>query len=106
MLGQALTEDYENQLVNMPHDAPWHEKFFVKYRRIVGMVIPALVFHQLWWAYFIKFNTWYLFEEHYVISIMMIFGSMIAGTLFYKLIRSVILLTRLPDILLYSASVI
>ncbi|XP_057309740.1 uncharacterized protein LOC130647788 [Hydractinia symbiolongicarpus] len=77
--GQALSEDYENQLVNMPHDAPWHKKFFVKYRRIIGMVIPAFVFHLLWWAYFIKFNTWYLFEEHYGISIMMIFGSMIAG---------------------------
>ncbi|XP_057309888.1 uncharacterized protein LOC130647906 [Hydractinia symbiolongicarpus] len=51
----------------------------VKYRRVIGMVIPALVFHLLWWAYFIKFNTWYLFKEHYEISIMMIFGSMIAG---------------------------
>ena len=46
------------------------------------MAIPALFFQLFWLAFFIKFDQWYLFSQdgNYRISIMAIFGSMIAGT--------------------------
>lgn len=60
---------------------PWHKRMMIKYRRLIGMAIPALFFHFFWLAYFIKFDLWHMFstDSNYRISIMAIFGSLIAG---------------------------
>eukprot|EP00111_Clytia_hemisphaerica_P024662 TCONS_00072695-protein len=78
--GQALQDSYQQELENIKLDAlPWHKRVWIKYRRIFGMLIPALFFHLFWWAYFIKFNHFDLFNSNYRISIMAVFGSLIAG---------------------------
>ena len=81
--GQALQDSYQQELETIKLDAlPWHKRIWIKYRRIFGMLIPALFFHLFWWAYFIKFNHFGLFNSNYRISIMAVFGSLIAGIKF------------------------
>eukprot|EP00242_Pyramimonas_sp_CCMP2087_P015026 CAMPEP_0198211960 /NCGR_PEP_ID=MMETSP1445-20131203/25441_1 /TAXON_ID=36898 /ORGANISM="Pyramimonas sp., Strain CCMP2087" /LENGTH=468 /DNA_ID=CAMNT_0043886321 /DNA_START=310 /DNA_END=1716 /DNA_ORIENTATION=- len=49
------------------------------WRPLKGVLIPAAFFHLVWWAYMIKFDLFYVFEEKYYMSFVMIFGSLIAG---------------------------
>lgn len=49
------------------------------YRRLKGVLAPAIFFHLIWWSYMIEHNKFHLFEEKYYMTITMIFGSMIAG---------------------------
>lgn len=48
-------------------------------RKALAFMIPAIIFHFGWWAVMIKNDYWHLFPDKYVMSITMIFGSMIAG---------------------------
>lgn len=48
-------------------------------RKVLGFIIPGLLFHFFWWAYMIRNNTWSVFNDKYFMSIVMIFGSAIAG---------------------------
>lgn len=80
--GQALNDNYEKELEKLEMQSlPWHKRMMIKYRRLIGMAIPALFFHFFWLAYFIKFDLWHMFstDSNYRISIMAIFGSLIAG---------------------------
>jgi len=49
------------------------------YRRLKGVLMPAIFFHLIWWSYMIKHDHFHLFEDKYYMTITMIFGSMIAG---------------------------
>eukprot|EP00240_Pyramimonas_obovata_P004990 CAMPEP_0118931978 /NCGR_PEP_ID=MMETSP1169-20130426/8874_1 /TAXON_ID=36882 /ORGANISM="Pyramimonas obovata, Strain CCMP722" /LENGTH=404 /DNA_ID=CAMNT_0006874561 /DNA_START=81 /DNA_END=1295 /DNA_ORIENTATION=+ len=49
------------------------------YRRLKGVVMPAIFFHLCWWSYMIKHDLFHLFEDKYYMTITMVFGSMIAG---------------------------
>jgi len=49
------------------------------YRRLKGVLMPAIFFHVCWWSYMIKHELFHLFEDKYYMTITMIFGSMIAG---------------------------
>mmetsp|Transcript_14828 Transcript_14828/g.31852 ORF Transcript_14828/g.31852 Transcript_14828/m.31852 type:complete len:405 (-) Transcript_14828:160-1374(-) len=49
------------------------------YRRLKGVLMPAIFFHLVWWSYMIKHDLFHLFEEKYYMTITMVFGSMIAG---------------------------
>jgi uncharacterized membrane protein YfcA len=49
------------------------------WRPLKGVLIPASFLHLVWWAYMIKFDLFYVFEEKYYLSYVMIFGSLIAG---------------------------
>ena len=66
-------------MVALTPDTPWHKRIIIRQRRLVGLVIPAAVFHALWWGIAIKYNVWHHFTDKYFIAITMIFGSMIAG---------------------------
>lgn len=68
----------EGQLVGEGRESHAADPF----RRLKGVLMPALFFHAIWWSYMIKhdlFRNENLFEDKYYMSITMIFGSMIAG---------------------------
>lgn len=52
-----------------------------KYWTLWAFILPCLVVHVLWLAYAIKFNIWAQFQENYDISITVVFGALIAGTM-------------------------
>jgi len=49
------------------------------YRRLKGVLAPAIFFHLIWWSYMIKHEHFGLFEDKWYMTVTMIFGSMIAG---------------------------
>jgi len=76
--GQKLQE----QAVVTPDNASWMSR----HRKIIGMLLPALVFHIFWWTYAAQNDTFKLFTEdggmgnpRWYVSLTMAFGSMIAG---------------------------
>ncbi|XP_064644275.1 uncharacterized protein LOC135498055 [Lineus longissimus] len=77
--GQIPNQTQVEELKNLSDDLPLHRKLLLKYRRLIAFAIPALIVHFLWWATFIKWNMWHLFETGYPMSITMIGGSIIAG---------------------------
>jgi len=80
--GQALDDDYQKELENENiQRLPYYRRICIKYRHLIGMAIPALFFQFFWLVYFIKFEQWNLFKvnDNYRITIMAIFGSLIAG---------------------------
>ena len=58
---------------------PMPERLFVKYRRVLGLVLPGVVFHFFWWAYMIKHDLFHVYVDKYFMALTMIFGSLIAG---------------------------
>jgi len=64
-------------------DAP----FYVRYRKVIAITVPALFVHIIWWSVMITNNYFYKFTEpsgslgkpRWAMSVTMIFGSMIAG---------------------------
>eukprot|EP01024_Parvocaulis_polyphysoides_P037081 TRINITY_DN32986_c0_g2_i2.p1 TRINITY_DN32986_c0_g2~~TRINITY_DN32986_c0_g2_i2.p1 ORF type:complete len:471 (+),score=76.19 TRINITY_DN32986_c0_g2_i2:221-1633(+) len=61
------------------------QTWFIRYRRLIAILIPMLLVHSIWLIYMTKNKLFYLFTEkiedipRYYMSITMIFGSMIAG---------------------------
>ena len=86
--GQELKKAPEESLEKRLEGKSWSRRVLIKYRRILGFCVPAILFHLFWWAYFIKYNTWYLFPDKYEMTITMIFGSLIAGISFMRPVLS------------------
>ena len=64
---------------NLDPNAPLHERILTKYRRFIAILIPLSFYHSVWWCLAIRNNYFPLFQTHYIMSITMIFGSMVAG---------------------------
>ena len=60
---------------------PFHKRFMLNHRRILAPIIPAVVVCVLWLGMMISSNDWHLFNTKYLMSITMIFGSLIAGSI-------------------------
>lgn len=82
--GQKLTKSAAERLAD--EHAPWH----IKHRKIVGLGLPLLLWHTIWWTYMAKGNTSYSFDAFtnkvgpnetpaWYMSVTMVFGSMLAG---------------------------
>mmetsp|Transcript_26 Transcript_26/g.31 ORF Transcript_26/g.31 Transcript_26/m.31 type:complete len:418 (+) Transcript_26:135-1388(+) len=77
--GQKLTEKAQE----ISPDAPW----YIKHRRLLSMLAPAILFHIGWWSYMGRTNQFYLFNDkagegevpRWYMTVTMLFGSMIAG---------------------------
>ena len=68
------------KLTDTEYGAPtWAQSVLIRYRRVIGFLIPAAFFHFFWWALAIKYSYWQLFPEKYAMVITMIFGSVFAG---------------------------
>jgi hypothetical protein len=80
--GQLIDEaelERSKRLEEIASSLPLFERILFKYRKQVGMAIPFFIIHIFWWTYMISTQSFYLFETRYFISIVMIFGSMVAG---------------------------
>ncbi|XP_023326494.1 uncharacterized protein LOC111699913 [Eurytemora carolleeae] len=77
--GQKLDDTQLEALKELSHDASLTQKLLVKYRRFVGLLIPALIVQSLWWMQAIRHDYFSLFPERYLMSITMIFGATVAG---------------------------
>ena len=64
---------------NLDPNAPLHKRILVKYRKYIAILIPLSFYHLVWWCLAIRNNYFPLFNTHYIMSITMIFGSMVAG---------------------------
>merc|ERR1719201_445112 len=59
----------------------------LRYRKMIGMGLPFLLVHLVWWSQMVKHDSFAMFTERvgaertpaYYMSITMIFGSMLAG---------------------------
>lgn len=77
--GQKLSKSHESELEGLPADAAWHQKVLIKYRRLIGVLIPFIIYNLVWWSLAIKHNYFAYFPDRYYLSITMIFGAMIGG---------------------------
>ena len=48
-------------------------------RRLIGVVIPALVVQFVWVCVMVKYDLWYLFPKRYALTIAMVVASILAG---------------------------
>ncbi|GMH38628.1 hypothetical protein BSKO_06512 [Bryopsis sp. KO-2023] len=84
MEGQQLTGKAKEAQALANKEKP----FLERYRRPIGLFVPALFFHIIWWSYMADQDLWHLFKERsgggniprYYMSITMMFGSMVAGS--------------------------
>ena len=77
--GQKLEASQINAVENLDPNAPLHKRILVKYRKYIAILIPLSFYHLVWWCLAIRNNYFPIFETHYIMSITMIFGSMVAG---------------------------
>jgi hypothetical protein len=47
--------------------------------RFIAILIPLSFYHLVWWCLAIRNNYFQYFPTHYIMSITMIFGSIVAG---------------------------
>lgn len=63
------------------------QSFWARHRKPIAILLPALLVHTVWWSVMITQDYFYLFTEtsgsldkpRYLMSITMVFGSMVAG---------------------------
>lgn len=63
------------------------QSFWARHRKPIAILLPALIVHTVWWSVMITQDYFYLFTEtsgsldkpRYLMSITMVFGSMVAG---------------------------
>eukprot|EP00096_Caligus_rogercresseyi_P007826 TRINITY_DN25920_c0_g1_i1.p1 TRINITY_DN25920_c0_g1~~TRINITY_DN25920_c0_g1_i1.p1 ORF type:complete len:393 (+),score=47.24 TRINITY_DN25920_c0_g1_i1:118-1296(+) len=77
--GQKLSSDQEDALSNLPPNASLRDVIMIKYRKVVGILIPLAFFQVVWWTLAVRHNYFQYFPDKYLMSITMIFGAMIAG---------------------------
>uniref|UniRef100_A0A0M3I7H6 Membrane transporter protein n=1 Tax=Ascaris lumbricoides TaxID=6252 RepID=A0A0M3I7H6_ASCLU len=77
--GQKLTENHEEKLIELSKDAPFTEILLVKHRRLLGILIPFMFFHTVYWLLAFRYNIFHLFRERYIMPLVMIFGGTIGG---------------------------
>jgi len=70
------------------HAADPDATFYQKHRKIIALLIPAIVVHIAWWTIAIINDNFHLFTEtsgskespNWIMSITMVFGSLVAGS--------------------------
>ncbi|CAH1802681.1 unnamed protein product [Owenia fusiformis] len=77
--GQTLDYDHNKVVSELSPDASFTERLLVHHRRLLGILIPMTFFITFWLAIVTKHNLWFTFKENYFMSIVMVFGSLIAG---------------------------
>ncbi|KHN77772.1 hypothetical protein Tcan_14503 [Toxocara canis] len=78
-LGQKLTEDQKEKLLDLPKDAPFTEVILVRHRRLLGILIPFMFFHTVYWLLAFRYNIFHLFRKRLIMALVMVFGGMIGG---------------------------
>ena len=66
-------------MANIDENAKWTDKIMVKYRRLIGILIPFVFFQVCWWCLAIKHDFFSLFPERYILSLTMVLGATVAG---------------------------
>ena len=77
--GQLLSGDRSTAVLEPDQTASCGEGFWGRYRLPISMVLPGVLAHFVWWCVMIKYDLWCLFVDKYSMSIVMVFGSLIAG---------------------------
>ncbi|VDN53802.1 unnamed protein product [Dracunculus medinensis] len=60
-------------------DARFIERLLAKHRRLLGVLIPFMLFQIIYWLLAYRYKFLYLFREKYIMSLIMIFGGLIGG---------------------------
>lgn len=63
----------------IPEQTTWIKKFILRNRRLVGIMIPCLFLHFVWWSVCIRHNYFVEFVKRYRLSIITIFGATSGG---------------------------
>ena len=87
--GQKLNQTQVDALENLDENATWQETLMVKYRKLIGILIPFAFFQISWWCLAVRHDYFSYFPAlnpvtnipNYVLSITMIFGATVAGYL-------------------------
>ena len=77
--GQKLTKSQEEALANLDENAKLTDKIMVKYRRLIGILIPFIFFQVCWWCLAFKHDYFTLFPSRYILSLTMVLGATVAG---------------------------
>ena len=80
--GQALSKSHQTNLQQKKEELlklPCHKRMLLTHRRLIGLLIPAILYHVCWWALAIKYQFWGLFVDNYYMTLTMIVGSIVAG---------------------------
>ena len=77
--GQKLTKSQEEALANLDENAKLTDKIMVKYRRLIGILIPFIFFQVCWWCLAFKHDYFTLFPDRYILSLTMVLGATVAG---------------------------
>jgi hypothetical protein len=81
----ATAEHFNNSISissssNSPFIVPFHER----YRKYIGLLLPAIFMQLVWWTLAIRYNLFRLYPTRYPMAITMIFGATIAGKMTNK----------------------
>jgi hypothetical protein len=76
----AVDQQFNNSISissssNSPLVVPFHER----YRKYIGLLLPAIFMQLVWWTLAIRYNLFRLYPTRYPMAITMIFGATIAG---------------------------
>ena len=63
----------------IPEKTGWLKKIILNNRRLVGILIPCIFFHFIWWSVCIKHGHFVEFIKRYRLSIITIFGATSGG---------------------------
>ncbi|ELU18853.1 hypothetical protein CAPTEDRAFT_64112, partial [Capitella teleta] len=77
--GQNVSKEHQARLAGVSGKTETMKRLLLQNRRILALVLPALVCHVCWLAMMIKRDRFDLFEDKYPMAIVMVFGSMVAG---------------------------
>ncbi|XP_040566743.1 uncharacterized protein [Lepeophtheirus salmonis] len=77
--GQKLNQEHEKAISNLPSNASIKDIILIKYRKLVGVLIPLTFFQVIWWTLAVRHDYFQYFPDKYIMSITMIFGAIIAG---------------------------
>jgi hypothetical protein len=58
------------------------KRVVVRYRRLLALVLPAILCHVCWWAMMISRERFHLFHDKWPMTLVMVLGSLVAGNSF------------------------
>lgn len=77
--GQRLQSSAARKRENIPVDATFEQRIWIKYRKYIAFILPVLLFQIVWWLTAIRHNFLPLYATHWQMPVTMVFGSIVAG---------------------------
>ena len=75
----AATSATDLELARLGKGASAWRRFVASHRALLGIGLPALFWHAIWWPVMAHTQSFGLFKDYFYASVIMVFGSLVAG---------------------------